>query len=88
MFRFLMFLFSVVLFVVGVYVVFSVYFIGVICYDLQKVFNQYVIFSGVDCKIYLIDMNGNEVKCWDYFGFFVVVIDLVLNGGKCGYVLL
>ena len=42
-----------------------------------------MIFSGADRKTHLIDMNGNEVKRWDY-----PVIDPALNGGKRGHVLL
>ncbi len=57
-------------------------------YDPQKAFNQYVIFSGADRKTHLIDMNGNEVKRWDYPGFPAAVIDPALNGGKRGHVLL
>lgn len=52
------------LFSVGAFAAPSVYPTGVTRYDPAKAFNQYVIFSGADKKIHLIDMNGNEVKTW------------------------
>ncbi len=86
--RFPMLLLSAALLAAGAHAAPSVYPTGVTRYDPQKAFNQYVIFSGADRKTHLIDMNGNEVKRWDYPGFPAAVIDPALNGGKRGHVLL
>ncbi|MBH4343115.1 ArsR family transcriptional regulator, partial [Pseudomonas aeruginosa] len=86
--RFPMLLLSAALLAAGAHAAPSVYPTGVTRYNPQKAFNQYVIFSGADRKTHLIDMNGNEVKRWDYPGFPAAVIDPALNGGKRGHVLL
>ncbi|WP_121358597.1 aryl-sulfate sulfotransferase [Pseudomonas aeruginosa] len=86
--RFPLLLLSAALLAAGAHAAPSVYPTGVTRYDPQKAFNQYVIFSGADRKTRLIDMNGNEVKRWDYPGFPAAVIDPALNGGKRGHVLL
>ncbi|HEJ9865124.1 TPA: aryl-sulfate sulfotransferase [Pseudomonas aeruginosa] len=86
--RFPMLLLSAALLAAGAHAAPSVYPTGVTRYDPQKAFNQYVISSGADRKTHLIDMNGNEVKRWDYPGFPAAVIDPALNGGKRGHVLL
>ncbi len=65
----------------------SVYPTGVTRYDPQKAWNGYVVFSGADRKTRLIDMNGNEVRRWDYPGFPTVLLDPALAGGARGRVL-
>ncbi|ENX49573.1 MULTISPECIES: aryl-sulfate sulfotransferase [Acinetobacter] len=66
----------------------SVYPTGVTIYDPNKANPQYVIFSGADNKTHLIDMNGNEVKQWNYKGFPSAVIDPQFTGGVKGRLLL
>lgn len=65
----------------------SVYPTGVTRYDPQKAWNGYVVFSGADRKTRLIDMNGNEVRRWEYPGFPAVLLDPAVTGGARGRVL-
>jgi hypothetical protein len=65
----------------------SVYPTGVTRYDPHKAWNGYVVFSGADRKTRLIDMNGNEVRRWDYPGFPAVLLDPARAGGARGRVL-
>ncbi|HNG59221.1 MAG TPA: aryl-sulfate sulfotransferase, partial [Cellvibrionaceae bacterium] len=66
----------------------SIYPTGVTRYNPSKAYNSYVLFSGQDRKTHLIDLNGNEVRQWNYYGFPPVFIDPKLVGGKKGHVLL
>lgn len=66
----------------------SVYPTGVTIYDPVRAHNTYVVFDGRDLKTHLIDMNGNEVRTWDFVGFPSGVIDPALTGGKRGHVLI
>lgn len=65
----------------------SVYPTGVTIYDPAKAWNGYVVFSGTDEKTHLIDMNGNEVRRWEYQGFPAELLDPAVTGGKRGHVL-
>ncbi|WP_343682663.1 aryl-sulfate sulfotransferase [Acinetobacter baylyi] len=71
-----------------VYALPSIYPTGVTIYNPKKAFNQYVIFSGADNKTHLIDMNGHEVKQWNYPGFPSAIVDPALTSGIKGQVLL
>ncbi len=42
---------------------------GTTYYDPLRAWNGYVLFPGGDRKTHLIDMNGNEVKRWNYESF-------------------
>lgn len=59
---------------------------GTTRYDPAKAYNMYVLFSGNDQKTYLIDMDGNEVHRWNYFGFPSGILDPALTGGARGHV--
>jgi hypothetical protein len=65
----------------------SVFPTGVTIYDPAKAYNTYVIYGGTDHKTYLIDMDGNEVRTWNYAGFPSGLIDPALTGGVRGHVL-
>lgn len=66
----------------------SVFPTGTTIYDPAKAHNQYVLFAGADHKTHLIDMNGNEVRTWDYPGQPSGMLDPALIGGKRGHVVL
>lgn len=59
---------------------------GVTLYKPDRAHNSYVLFDGRDGKSHLIDMNGNEVKVWNYAGFPSEMIDPTINGGKRGHI--
>lgn len=65
----------------------SVYPTGVTYYDPARAYGTYVIFGAPDHKTHLIDMDGNEVRTWDYSGFPSELIDPVVNGNRRGHVL-
>lgn len=64
----------------------SVFPTGVTIYRPDKAYNCYVLFDGRDTRSYLIDMNGNDVKVWNYCGFPVEMIDPKLTNGERGHV--
>ena len=65
----------------------SIYPTGVTRYDPGKAHNGFVLFSGADDKTHVVDMNGNEVRRWDYDGFPSGVLDPALVGGERGHFL-
>ena len=65
----------------------SVYPTGVTLYDPAKAYNSYVAFGAPDGKSHLIDMDGNEVRRWAYFGFPSEILDPTVTGGKKGHIL-
>jgi hypothetical protein len=65
----------------------SIFPTGVTTYDPAKAYNSYVIFSAPDEKTHLIDMDGKEVKRWEYQGFPSELLDPAVTGGKRGHVL-
>lgn len=65
----------------------SIFPTGTTRYDPAKAYNSYVIFSGTDEKTHLIDMDGNEVKRWDYQGFPGELLDPAVTKGARGHVL-
>jgi outer membrane protein assembly factor BamB len=65
----------------------SVFPTGTTLYDPAKAYNSYVIFSGTDEKTHLIDMDGTEVRRWDYQGFPGEMLDPAVTGGRRGHVL-
>jgi hypothetical protein len=65
----------------------SVFPTGVTRYDPAKAYNGYVLFASPDAKTHLIDMNGNEVRRWDYQGFPSELLDPAVTGGVKGHVL-
>lgn len=65
----------------------SVFPIGVTIYRPDKAHNCYVLYDGRDTRSYLIDMNGNDVKVWNYCGFPVEMIDPMLTNGERGHVI-
>lgn len=38
-------------------------------YDPAKAWSSYILFASEDMKTYLIDMMGNEINSWPYYGF-------------------
>ena len=64
----------------------SIFPTGVTIYNPDKAYNCYVIFDGRDQKSYLIDMNGNDAKVWNYSGFPSEMIDPKLTNGERGHV--
>ena len=64
----------------------SIFPTGVTIYRPDKAYNCYVQFDGRDTNSYLIDMNGNDVKVWDYTGFPSEIIDPSLTSGERGHV--
>ena len=64
-----------------------VYPTGVTVYDAQRAYNSYIIFSAPDNKTHLVDMNGKQVRTWDYIGFPSELLDPAVTGGKKGNVL-
>jgi hypothetical protein len=64
----------------------SIFPTGVTIYFPERAYSSYVLFDGRDGKSYLIDMNGNDVKRWNYTGFPVEMIDPKLARGKLGHV--
>jgi hypothetical protein len=65
----------------------SVFPTGVTLYDPAKAYNTYVVFGGADKKTHLIDMDGNEVHQWPYFGLPSELLDPQITGGKLGHLL-
>jgi hypothetical protein len=65
----------------------SIYPTGVTRYDPTRAFNCYVLFGALDGKTHLIDMNGNSVHEWPYFGFPSEMLDPSIVDGKRGHVL-
>jgi hypothetical protein len=65
----------------------SVFPTGTTRYDPAKAWNGYVVFSAPDQKTHLIDMDGHEVRRWDYQGFPGQVLDPAVTGGAKGHVL-
>ena len=65
----------------------SIYPTGVTRYDPAKASDVFVLFSGADDKTHLIDMDGNEVRHWDYRGFPSGMLDPALVGGARGHVI-
>lgn len=59
---------------------------GVTIYKPEKAYNCFVLFDGRDSKSYLIDMNGRDIKIWNYSGFPVEMIDPRLAHGERGHV--
>jgi hypothetical protein len=53
----------------------SVFPTGVTVYKPDKAYNCFILFDGRDQKSYLIDMNGHDVKTWNYTGFPSEMID-------------
>src|SRR5258708_7114727 len=60
---------------------------GVTRYDPSRAYNTYILFSAPDQHTYLIDMNGNEVHSWNYFGFPPTLLEARLAGGEPGHVI-
>jgi hypothetical protein len=65
----------------------SVYPTGVTRYDPAKAYDSYFLFSGPDKKTHLIDMDGNEVRRWDYDGSPSLFLDPALVHGQRGHIL-
>lgn len=65
----------------------SVFPTGVTRYDPAKAYGTFILFSGADDKTHLIDMNGGEVRRWDYRGFPSGILDPALTGGERGHVM-
>lgn len=61
---------------------------GVTIYDPEKAHNGLVGYDGRDGHARLVDMNGNEVKCWPYCGMPPEMIDPALADGERGHILL
>ncbi len=66
----------------------SVYPTGVTRYDPAHAYNCYVLFCSPDGKTHLIDMNGNNVHEWSYWGFPSEMLDPKIVDGKLGHLLL
>ena len=66
----------------------SVFPTGVTIYRPDKAYNCFVLHEGRDARSYLIDMNGNDVKVFDYPGFPAEMIEPRLAKGERGHVLL
>jgi hypothetical protein len=66
----------------------SVYPTGTTRLDPSKAWLGYVVFSGADNKTHLIDLAGNEVHQWPYYGFPAYYVDPALAGGARGHVVL
>jgi hypothetical protein len=60
---------------------------GVTLYDPAKAWNSFVLFAAPDEKTHLIDMDGNEVHRWDYFGFPSELLDPQVTHGALGHIL-
>src|ERR1035437_698259 len=65
----------------------SIFPTGVTRYDPARAYNSYVLFGSPDGKTHVIDMNGNEVHTWNYFGFPSEMLDPAITGGRRGHVL-
>jgi len=65
----------------------SVFPTGTTRYDPTKAYGSYILFSGTDEKTHLVDMDGNEVKRWDYQGFPAEMLDPAVTRGERGHVL-
>jgi hypothetical protein len=65
----------------------SVYPTGVTRYDPAHAYNCYVLFGSTDGKTHLIDMNGNSVHEWNYWGFPSEMLDPKIVDGQPGHVL-
>jgi hypothetical protein len=64
----------------------SVFPTGVTVNKPERAYRTYVLFDGRDGKSHLIDMNGKEVRSWNYSGFPSMMIDPELIGGKRGHI--
>jgi Arylsulfotransferase (ASST) len=64
----------------------SVFETGTTIYDPAKAYNSYVIFSALDGKTHLIDLDGNEVHSWPHVAFPAGLLDPALTGGQLGHV--
>lgn len=64
----------------------SIFPTGVTIYKSNETYNCFVLFDGRDTKSYLIDMNGNEAKVWNYSGFPVEMINPELTNGDRGHI--
>jgi hypothetical protein len=60
----------------------SIYPTGVTRYNPAKAYNVFILFSGTDEKTHLVDMNGNEVRRWDYKGIPSGMLDPALTGER------
>src|ERR1700722_9615328 len=60
---------------------------GTTIYDPAKAYNSYVIFSALDGKTHLIDLDGNEVHSWPHVAFPAGLLDPALTGGELGHVI-
>jgi hypothetical protein len=65
-----------------------VYPTGVTVYDPSRAYNSFVVFTALDGRTHLVDMDGNEVHQWSHPGAPGQVIDPKLVGGQRGHVLL
>jgi hypothetical protein len=65
----------------------SVFKTGTTLYDPARAYNSYVIFSALDGKTHLIDLDGNEVHSWPHVAFPAGLLDPALTGGKLGHVI-
>jgi hypothetical protein len=74
------------LFTAGLLANTSVFPTGVTVNKPERAHRTYVLFDGRDGKSHLIDMNGKEVRSWNYSGFPSMMIDPGLIGGKRGHI--
>lgn len=65
----------------------SVFPTGVTRYDPARAYNSFIVFASPDAKTYLIDMDGREVRRWEYQGFPSELLDPAVTGGAKGHVL-
>ena len=65
----------------------SVFQTGIAISDLDRAEGCYVLYDGGDAHAVLIDMNGDEVRVWDYSGSPPEIIDPELAGGAKGHLL-
>ncbi|MCF3947090.1 aryl-sulfate sulfotransferase [Acidiphilium sp. AL] len=66
----------------------SVFPTGVTIHDPDLAYKCLIVFSTPDGKTRVIDMQGNEVHRWNYYGFPGRIIDPALVGEKLGHTLL
>ncbi len=84
--RILMATVAACLFTAGLLANTSVFPTGVTVNKPELAYRTYVLFDGRDGKSHLIDMNGKEVRSWNYSGFPSMMIDPELIGGKRGHI--
>jgi hypothetical protein len=65
----------------------SIYPTGTTRYDPAKAYNGFVLFTGGDNIVHLIDLNGHSVHEWKDAGGFSSLINPALIGGQLGHVL-